>query len=288
MKKEYGNMKQLLNKKLFSTIIFLLSIMVVIKLIWVALSFLFLPKSGESYTPEARGKALYYRVKFNNKKVGGATPPPIHIQEKVIASMKGIKLLAIYNASDKLVVTVEKANKSKVLSKDEAIDGFVLKSGTLNDAFFEKSGQKFKLSLNNVKDLKSNGQPSTNSSTPSLKSNNSREKSNIIESDGRKLITRDLLTSYTKDVDKIWKDIGISDNKIDGKLNGFKVNFVKKGSDFEKLGLHRGDILTSINGEELSSYGAAMNFFKEIENIENLTLTVERNGKSEDIEYEIK
>ena len=282
-------MKHLLNKRLFSTIIFLLSIALVVKLIWVAISVLFLPKSGESYTPEARGKALYYRVKFNNKKEGGVPPPHIDvIKTKVVESMKGIKLLAIYNASDRLVVTVEKGNKTKVLSREEDIDGFVLKSGTLNDASFEKNGQKFTLSLNNSKKLGGSAQSSSTRSVRSSISSESREKSNIEEVDGRKLITRDLLTSYTKDVDKIWKDIGISDNKIDGKLNGFKVNFIKRGSDFEKLGLHRGDILTAINGEELSSYGAAMSFFKEIENIENLTLTVERNGKSEDIEYEIK
>ncbi len=59
-------------------------------------------------------------------------------------------------------------------------------------------------------------------------------------SDSGAKIERKLLSSYTNDVDKIWKNIGIEEHKSGGKLDGFKVNFVKKGSVFEKLGLKRG------------------------------------------------
>ena len=50
-------------------------------------------------------------------------------------------------------------------------------------------------------------------------------------------------------------------------MHGFKINFVKKGSDFEKLGLQKGDILMGINGEKLNSYGAAIGFFKDINKV---------------------
>ena len=99
---------------------------------------------------------------------------------------------------------------------------------------------------------------------------------------------RGLLSSYTKDVEKIWKDIGISEYKVNGKLGGFKVNFVKRDSDFEKLGLKRGDILKSVNGQELNSYNAAFSFYKEIETVENLTLSIKRDNKDMELEYEIQ
>jgi len=89
-------------------------------------------------------------------------------------------------------------------------------------------------------------------------------------------------------MDKIFNDISIAPNNNNGKIDGFKINFVKRGSDFAKLGLRSGDILKAINAQELDSLRAGMDFFKDINNIENLTLTVERNGKSEDMEYEIK
>ena len=96
------------------------------------------------------------------------------------------------------------------------------------------------------------------------------------------------MSSYTKDIDKVWKDIGVGEHRVNGVLDGFKVNFVKRGSDFEKLGLKRGDILTAVNGQELNSYNAAFSFYKEMNNIENLTLSIKRNNQDMELEYEIK
>ena len=281
-------MKQIINSKLFSTLIFFLSIMVLVKVIWLTISLLFLPSSGEEHTQESKAKALYYRVKLTNE--SAAIAPVANNQPKtsVVSSMRGFKLLALYNSSDKLVVTVAKGSKTTILAKGEKVDGFTLSSAGMNYAIFTKGGKEFRLSLSKIKNS-----GKQNSITPAgrnsvVKNQDKKENSGIVEEDGRKIISKNLLGSYTKDVDKIWKDIGIGENKVNGKLNGFKINYVRKGSDFEKLGLKRGDLLMAVNAEELNSYGAAMNFFKDIDNIENLTLTVQRNGKSEDIEYEIQ
>ncbi len=276
-------MKQIINAKYFSTVIFFLSVVVLAKVIWLAISLLFLPSSGVEYTQEGKAKALYYRVKLTNT-AAVIAPVKNTIKKPVVSSMRGLKLLALYNASDALVVTVAKGSKTTVLGKGEKIDGFVLTSAGPNYAIFTKAGKEFKLSL--IK-IKSSGK-STVGSKAIVSNDEKLNKDAIVEEGGVKRIERDLLTSYTKDIDKIWKDIGISENKISGKINGFKINFVKKGSDFEKLGLKRGDILMGLNGEELNSYGAAMSFFKDINNIENLTLTVERDGTTKEIEYEIQ
>ena len=277
-------MKQIINTKYFSTAIFFLSIVVLAKLIWLAISLFFLPSSGVEYTQDGKAKALYYRVKLTNAAAVIAPVANNTRAKPVVSSMRGIKLLALYNASDALVVTVAKGSKTTVLGKGEKIDGFTLTSAGPNYAIFTKAEKEFKLSLINVKSSgKSSSRPRAVVSTEQKS-----DKEAIVEEGGVKRIKRDLLTSYTKDVDKIWKDIGISENKMSGKINGFKINFVKKGSDFEKLGLKRGDILMGLNGEELNSYGAAMGFFKDINNIENLTLTVERDGATKEIEYEIQ
>jgi general secretion pathway protein C len=260
--------------------------MVIVKIIWIVISLLLLPKTGENYQEENRVKRLYYRVRLTNESntIAPITPVKSPSRPKV-SSMSGYKLLGLYNSKKTLVVTVEKARKTTILSKGEKINGFELIAAGANYALFKKSGKEFKLSLNKIK----NTMPSTHTrrtqNTISLKHPNSDA---IAEQNGVKVISRNLLTSYTKNIDKIWKDISIAQNQKNGKLNGFKINYVKKGSDFEKLGLKRGDILMGINAQPLNSLSAAMNFFKEINDIENLTLTVERNGKSEDIEYEIQ
>lgn len=281
-------MKQIINSKIFSTVIFFLSIMVLVKAIWLTISLLFLPSSGEEYTQENKAKALYYRVRLTNSAAAIAPVENSKPKIPVANSMRGFKLLALYHASDKLVVTVAKGGKTTILEKGEKVDGFTLSSVGTNYAIFTKGGKKFRLSLSKIKNSGRQNSITPAGRSDSVKKQAKKEDTGIVEEDGRKIISRDLLGSYTKDVDKIWRDIGIGDNKVNGRLNGFKINYVKKGSDFEKLGLKRGDILMAVNAEELNSYSAAMNFFKDIENIENLTLTVQRNGKSEDIEYEIQ
>ena len=287
MKQEDGNMKQLISPKLFSSLIFFLSIIIIVKIIWTAISLFFLPNVGEEYDTKSKAKALYYRVRLTND--SAVIAPVVAKRPRVapVVSMRGIKLLALYNSKNTLVVTVEKNKKTMVLGKGDEIDKFVLSSGGSNFAIFKKDGKVFTLNLNTKKDI--GGKPQHNNRIPTpIRNKEPSMESDIIDQDGVKVINRTLLTNYTNNPDKIWKDIGIGENRVNGKLNGFKVNYVKKGSDFEKLGLKRGDLLMAINAEKLDSLGSVLGLYKDINNIENLTLTVERNGKSEDIEYEIQ
>ena len=277
-------MKQIISPKLFSTLIFFLSIVLLVKIVWTTLSLMFLPDSGEEFNSKVKTKALYYRVRLSNNAMN-IEPVVKKRPKKTVSSMRGIKLIALYHASDTLVITVEKNRKTSVLSRGDKIDGFILKSAGSDYAMFTKNTKEFKLTLSATKTIGSQITQSQPKKSTAIKPNTSQE---IKEQNGIKVVNRNLLTSYTTDPKKIWKDIGISENKVNGKLNGFKINYVKRGSDFEKLGLKRGDLLTAINAEKLDNIGAVMGLYGDINNIENLTLTVERNGKSEDIEYEIQ
>jgi len=284
-------MKNLSDNRLFKTLIFLLTIVVIAKAIWLAISILFLPKEGIEHSKVEKIKPLYYRTKLARKpkkvkkpKVIKRRPPP-----PVVNSMKGIKLLGIYSSSDIIIVTVQKGSKTKTLekSKDKAedIDGFVLTSAGRNYAIFRKNGKEFKLEM--IKKIKN----SKNYIRPEEPKKHYKKKENqkIINGDDetQKIISRNLLKSYRKDETKIWKDIGIGEYKENGVLKGFKVNFVKKGSDFAKLGLKKGDILIAINGEELS-YKTAYTFYTTINSIDDLTLTIKRNNQEMELEYEIQ
>jgi general secretion pathway protein C len=281
-------MKNFSNSRLLSSLIFFLIVGVIAKVIWLAVSMIFLPKSGVEHIEVSTAKALFYRAKLANKskeiKVKTEVKAPV---SPVIGTMKGIELIALYNSSDALVVTVEKAKKTKVLSKGEDIDKFVLSSAGPDYAIFKKNNKDFKLIL---KGSKSKNPSSITVAKPTPpKPKKAPIKGIVKNEDGEgKVVSKGLLSSYTKDIDKVWKDIGIGENKVNGQLKGFKVNFVKKSSDFEKLGLKRGDILTAVNGQELNSYNAAFSFYKDMEDIENLTLSIQRNNQDMELEYEIK
>ena len=277
-------MKQIINSKYLSTLIFLLSIVVIVKLLWTAVSLFLLPSTGVEYQSENKTKKLYYRVRLTNESKVIAPIKIVQPKNNKVSSMRGYKLLGLYNSTKTLVVTVEKGKKTDILSKGEKVDGFELISAGSNFAMFKKNSEEFKLTLENTKSNKSSSASTNTSRVPTIKTEST---ANIVEEGGVKHIPRNLLTSYTKDMNKIWKDIGIAQYKKNGKADGFKVNFIKKDSDIAKLGLKRGDILKAVNAEPLN-LSSAMSVFNNITDLENLTLTVDRNGKSEDLEYEIQ
>jgi len=282
-------MKNFSNSKIFSTFLYLLTIVVIAKIIWFVVSLMFLPTEGKEHIEITRIKNLYYRTKLANKQKEIPKPKKVVKKAPTINTMRGIKLLALYNSKEVLVVTVEKNRKTKVLSRGEDIDGFKLTSAGSDYAIFTKGGKEFKLLLDKEK-IKTDSyiRPVVEPKKTKTK-DKKKEKSGIVESeDGEKIVSRGLLSSYTKDIDKVWKDIGIGEHRTNGVLDGFKVNFVKRGSDFEKLGLKRGDILKAVNGQELNSYNAAFSFYKEMDSIENLTLSIIRNNQEMELEYEIK
>ena len=100
-------------------------------------------------------------------------------------------------------------------------------------------------------------------------------------------VTRDEIKEYKKDLSKIWSNIGLKEHKENGKIKGFIITFVKKGSVFEDLGLQKGDILIKANGVELRSYRDAFKIYKQINTIKIFKLIILRNGEEKELEYEI-
>ena len=293
-------MKNITNSKLFSSLLFFLTVLFIAKLLWLLASIFILPKSGVDYTENSKLKSLYYPVRLSNmkqhkapvavKKVPKAKPK---VKKVVVSTMKDYKLLALYVSGDSLIVTVSKGAKTKVLGRGDSFNGFKLISSGKNYALFNKEGKDFKLELKNIKKAKAKKRVASKAvhhkRVAPIARNTASKKGIVTANNGEtKVVSKGLLSSYTKDIDKVWKDIGIGEHKVNGVLTGFKVNFIKKNSDFEKLGLKRGDILTAINGQELDSYNAAFSFYKEMDSIENLTLSIKRNNQDMELEYEIQ
>ncbi|MDQ7086276.1 MAG: PDZ domain-containing protein [Sulfurovum sp.] len=104
---------------------------------------------------------------------------------------------------------------------------------------------------------------------------------------GVKMIDRSLLDHYAENMDDIYKNVGIKEVKEGKDLKGFKIDFIRKDSPFAKLGIKRHDVIKSINGQELTSYNAAFNFYKDIKNVENLSVVIIRKNEEMELEYEI-
>ncbi len=279
-------MKHLFKSTLFKQLFSILVLFMLVKLLWFTVELIWLSPTGIGHADEVENKSLYYRVKLTPNEA----PAPVKKQPtKIAGSIKDITLLAIYNSEDITVITVEYKRKSKVLARGDKINGFVLEGAGSNFATFSKDAKTYRVNL--VKSKRSTGASSSiNSSSKTVSStskNSSKIEGDVTDAGDHKIVDRSLLDHYAKNMDDIYKNIGIKEVKKDGKIKGFSITFVRRGSPFAKLGVKRGDVIKSINGKEINSYNAAFETYKNIQNVENLTMVIQRGKEEMELEYEI-
>ncbi len=290
MIKKDGIMKHLFN---FKTIIMILIIFLMVKLMWLGVGFKWLALDGVEHEEKVGGKSLYYRVKLspNEAPAPKAKKKPVK-KVKIAGSIKDIKLKAIYNSYDTTVITVEYKTKTKILGLGDILNGFVLEGGGSNYATFSKHSKTYRIDLKESK--KSNSSSVRVSPVSTLKKPRVSRKvlsdeveGEVTDAGDHKIIDRSLLAHYSKNIDSIYKNIGIRELKDGENIKGFKITFVRRGTPFAKLGLKRGDILKVINGQELNSYNVAFEAYKNIASMENVTLVIQRGKEEMELEYEV-
>jgi general secretion pathway protein C len=280
-------MKNLFSKAHISTLIIFLSIMLIVKIVYFVVLLLWLPSKGINYSQEKQVNALFYRLKLSPNK---APPPRVvpkkQVVKKVLGNIREIKLIAIYNALDSTVVTIEYKGKTKVLSKDENVNGFVLEGAGEDYANFSKQGKMYKVQLQALKESKKHIRPIRRPSSLAKKPS-TEVIGEVIDAGDHKIVEKSLLTHFANNLDEVNKNIGIAEVKDKNGLKGFRISFIRRGSPFAQLGVKRGDIIKTINGQKINSYNAAFSVYKNIGNIENLSMVIERGNEEMELEYEV-
>ncbi len=251
---------------------------------------MWLPSSGVEYIAKKSSNSLYYRIKL------GPNKAPIPVIKKtntpvVQGNIKDIRLFAIYGAEDIIVVTVSSKGRTKVLSKltgqkGEKIRGFELMSVGLDYAIFDKNAKSYRIELSKAK-IDSKGMGFTPSKTPPKSTKKSKATGDIVDAGDHKIIDKSLIEHFATNLSEINKNIGIKEIKDKDGFKGFGISFIRRGSPFAKLGIKRGDVIKTVNGQKIDSYDSAFGIYKNISNITNLTMVIERNNKEMELEYEV-
>ncbi len=281
-------MKHLFNSTYLKTIITLIVLLLIIKVLWFVVEVTQLPTAGVDQVKETGVKALYYRVKLTPNEAPAPVKKKPRKVKKPVGNIKDITLYAIYNGSDVTVVTIGYKGKTKVLSKGDEINGFVLEGAGSNYATFSKASKTYRVNLVKSKQSTRNSVKKVREAMSEEKKPSSSDmpEGDITDAGDHKIVDRSLIDHYAKNMDDIYKNIGITESKKNGEMQ-FKISFVRKNSPFAKLGVKRGDVIKSVNGQEINSYNAAFDMYKNIKNIENLTLVIQRGKEEMELEYEI-
>ena len=73
-----------------------------------------------------------------------------------------------------------------------------------------------------------------------------------------------------------------------GKVQGFKLVGIRSGSVYEKLGLKKGDIIKSVNGELVDSPQRAIQLYQTLKNTDSIELGLIREGSEKTFNYSIQ
>jgi general secretion pathway protein C len=74
----------------------------------------------------------------------------------------------------------------------------------------------------------------------------------------------------------------------DGKAAGFRLFSVRPDGPFAKIGLQNGDVISAINGLEMTSPDKALEVYTKLKSASHLSVGLERNGQKINKEYNIR
>ena len=249
----------------------------------------FLPQSGVYKVPSKSLDLPYLSLRLDKsfevkKEVVVVEEPPEPPKE--VYPIESLVLKAVYwnkkNRKDTFIVVIEKGKQdTHILGFGDIIKEYKFVDISSNrEAIFEARGQRYNLSMDTIKEKK-------NSANKGFRVLSNQEAIQKINEDVILAVPKEEILKYRKDFKSIWKNISIREVVKDGKIDGFLIQRIKSGSIFSKLGLKEGDVIKSVNNNRLKSYADAFKIYYKIDNLRELKLTVTRNNKEKELEYEV-
>jgi general secretion pathway protein C len=196
----------------------------------------------------------------------------------------------VHSNPDKSVATIELKGKNMISS-------YRTKNDIENMATIEKieRGKVVFLNLNNnqlefIETQTKNKLSFKGSAKPSLRSNSSGSNDVTQTGSNQFQLKRADLLKYTNNLASILQQARSVPNRNPqtGEIDGFRLLDFQPGSIYEKLGLQRMDVIKGVNGEPVDSPAKAMELYNALKNSDKVSISVERNGKSESLDYSIQ
>jgi len=101
-------------------------------------------------------------------------------------------------------------------------------------------------------------------------------------------LQRGTLESVLGNMNLLSRSARIVPEMKDGKAAGFRLFAVRPDGPFAMIGMQNGDIISSINGLEITSPEKALEVYAKLKSASHLSLGMERNGQKVTKEYNIR
>lgn len=102
-------------------------------------------------------------------------------------------------------------------------------------------------------------------------------------------VKRSDVVKYTSDLSNVLQQAAmIPVRGPGGEIQGFRFVNIQPDSIYTKLGFQVGDVIKSVNGEPIDSPAKALELYNALKGSSNIRLNMERNGRDQEMEYQIK
>ncbi len=270
MRKDAIAMSFAINQSFVKFLFLIATIALIAKLLTLPLYFL-LPHFG---IEKSKDYSINLYHKYNVARAFGLMQIKKSIPKQPVYKLTNLKLKAIYSEGKRGVIAIEEKNRLIFLSTGESFKGYRLIEVKPDRAIFEKDGKHYEIKLEEK----------------GLKGKFLIQEPQLYNPEEVKfaVLKRDI-DRFKRNFNEIWKNISIQE-QLDPKtkrLTGFKVTKVNKNSIFGKIGLQEGDIIIGANNKIFQSYSDVLRLYNNIDKYSAIKLTILRNNKKKDLEYEI-
>lgn len=180
------------------------------------------------------------------------------------------------------IATINLDNSTISLSLGKTKEGITLVDLSYSFATIEKDKKRYSIVIDNGAVVQSIPQRKTvQTANTGVKIQDSGSNINIT-------VPRDELKNDLKDINKVLQSARVATFYEEGNFVGYRVAMLKPESPLLKLGLKVGDIITRINGSELTNPAALFNMFSQVDDISALNVDMLRNNEKKSLFVEIR
>ena len=180
------------------------------------------------------------------------------------------------------IATINLDNNTVSISLGKTKEGITLVDLSFSFATIEKDKKKYSIVIDNGAVVQSVPKKQTAQAlNTGVKIQDSGANINIT-------VPRDELKNDLKDINKVLQSARVATFYEDGNFVGYRVAMLKPESPLLKLGLKVGDVITRINGSELTNPAALFNMFSQVDDISALNVDMLRNNEKKSLFVEIR
>jgi len=195
--------------------------------------------------------------------------PQINQKEK----LGKILLQACYAGKNKKFIIFKDGIKTVFLDLNQSYKNAKVIEIGMNYALFLKDGKRIKLLLENTK--------TTSVYKKAIQLSPQRAYGGYVD------VKRVEFKRYTQNIRQALRDVRVQELRKGKQFAGLRLGYIRKGSFFDRMKLRVGDVIKSVDGNELKSIMDLLPYYNRLDNITTLRIGFERGGGMKEIIYEI-